>query len=235
MPYQPIGIIACSADGAALCYLTLCREGVERAGSFDHPEIVIHTLPPDDYLRCVESGKWALCAELLAESARILARAGSAFAIIPDNTVHQAFDLYLAHKPLPTLHIADPVVAEAARRHFRVLGLLGSRSLAESTVYATKLAPIGVSLVLPDPDDQARMDRIIYQELLMGQFLPESRAFVLEVLDRMKNRGCDAVLLGNIEIVLLIEPGDGPLPVLDTTRLLARAALRQAWIEEVKV
>ena len=225
---QHIGIMGCSAEGAALCYRTICVEGAALLGRHAHPEVTMHTPSLADYVVCVDSGDWAGAAEVMLASADKLAKAGADFLICPDNTMHQAYDLVAPRSPLPWLHIAEVVAAEAAARGFRRLALTGTESLLMSDVYPQKLAVHGLAHQRPDADQCARFERIIMDELVNGIFNPRSIAFIQKIIAAMKQAGCDAVILGCTEIPLIIDDGNSSLPTLDSTRLLARAALRRA-------
>ena len=225
---QHIGIVACSAPGAALCYSTICIEGQEHLGRYGHPEISMHSLPFSAYIAGIESGDWDAVAELMLTSARHVARAGADFCISPDNTIHEAFGRVAAESPVPWLHIAE-VVAEAAldAGHTR-LGVLGTRFLMEGPVYRETLAARGLESATPPADERKRINEVIFTELVHNRFSDASRRWFGEVIGRLKSAGCDAVVLGCTEIPLLVTPESSPLPTLDSTRLLARAALRRA-------
>ncbi len=225
---QHIGIVACSAEGAALCYTTICIEGAALLGAHDHPEISLHTHPLAEYMRRIYRGDWEGVGELMLSSADKLARTGADFLICPDNTIHQALPRIEARSPLPWLHIADVVAARAMERGFRRLGLTGTRYLVESDVYPEKLAARGIDSVRPTADDREEVNRIIMDELVYGLFRPEAVATFQRVMTRMKDEGCDAVVLGCTEIPLIMNDANSPLPTLDSTRLLARSALRRA-------
>jgi len=225
---QHIGIAACSAEGAALCYRTICVEGGQLLGARAHPEVSMHTPSLAEYEACIANDNWAGVAELMLASARKLAAIGADFLICPDNTIHQAFPLVAPRSPLPWLHIAEVVAAEAEARGFRRLGLTGTKWLVPSEVYPEKLAARGLDLVRPTPDELGRINRIIMEELVLGVCTPEAVAYFRQVIGRMRDEGCDAVVLGCTEIPLLINDDNSPLPTLDSTRLLARAALRRA-------
>ena len=217
-----IGIAACSAEGAALCYRTICTEGPALIGrAHDHPEVSVHTPPLPDYMEPIYRGDWQAVADLMLESARKLQKLGADFVICPDNTLHQAFRMVAPRSPLPWLHIAEVVAAQAAARGFRRPGLLGTRWLVQSDVYPAHY-------VRPDAVEREEINRIIMDELVCGTFKPEALAFHQKVISRMKAAGCDAVVLGCTEIPLLVDDSTSPLPTLDSTRLLARAALRRA-------
>jgi aspartate racemase len=223
-----IGIVACSAEGAALCYRTICTEGPSLLGGHAHPEVSLHSHSLADYVACLDRDDWAGVGELMLASAGKLAAIGADFLICPDNTIHQALPLIEQRTPLPWLHIADVVAADAVARGFRQLGLTGTRWLVDGEVYPEKLAARGLRYVRPTPAERDDIDRIIMDELVRGVFEPASIARMRQVIARMRDDDCDAVVLGCTEIPLVIDDRNSPLPTLDSTRLLARAALRQA-------
>jgi aspartate racemase len=227
MPHH-IGIVACSAEGAALCYRTICVEGAQLLGPHAHPEVSMHTHSLSEYMNCIYGADWQGVAELMLASANKLAKIGADFLICPDNTIHQALPYVAPRSPLPWLHIAEVVAARAVDRGFRCIGLTGTRWLVESEVYPEKLAARGLKFVRPDADEREEINRIILDELVYGVFKPEAAAYHQRVIARMKEAGCDAVVLGCTEIPLLMNDSNSPLPTLDSTRLLALAALRRA-------
>ena len=225
---EHIGIVACSAEGAALCYRTICTEGADLMGRHAHPEVTMHTFPLNQYMRYIEADDWEGVGSLMVHSVTKVAKAGADFAICPDNTIHQAFDLVVKDSPIPWLHIAGEVAAEAKRQNYKYLGVLGTRFLMEGPVYPAKLAPAGIEHRIPETKDRERINEIILDELVYGRFSQEARAYFKEIITGLKNQGCDAVVLGCTEIPLLVTQQDSPLPVLDSTRLLAKAALKKA-------
>jgi aspartate racemase len=225
---QHIGIVACSAEGAALCYRTVCLEGPQSFGPLEHPEVSMHTHSFANYMRCIDRDDWPAVAELMLASAHKLARAGADFLICPDNTIHQALPWVLRRSPLPWLHIAEVVATHARARGFHRLGLTGTRYLIDSEVYPEKLAALGLEYLRPLPPERTEMNRFIFDELVVGVFTVEAVKCFQRVIGRMKHEGCDAVVLGCTEIPLIINDGNSPLPTLDSTRLLARAALQRA-------
>jgi len=225
---EHIGIVACSAEGAALCYRTICHEGQERMGREKHPEVSLHTHSLGQYMRFIRAGDWEGVAGLMISSAEKLTAAGADFFICPDNTIHQAFDTAVAGTRRPWLHIAEEVAGEARRRGYRRLGVLGTRFLMEGPVYAHRLAELYLEHDVPGPAQRRRIDEIIFSELVQGRFTDASRSYFQGVIQELKDHGCDAAVLGCTEIPLLVTPESSPLPVLDSTRLLARAALRRA-------
>jgi aspartate racemase len=220
--------VACSAEGAALCYRTICTEGPRLLGPHAHPEVSMHTPSLARYTQCGYRNDWQGAGELMLASADKLARIGADFLICPDNTVHQAFDYVATRSPLPWLHIAEVVADEAVARGYRRLGVLGTRWLVDSEVYPEKLAARGLACVRASADDRDVINRIIMDELVYGVFKPEAVSCHQQVMRRMQEAGCDAVVLGCTEIPLIMSDENSPLPTLDSTRLLARAALRRA-------
>jgi len=225
---QHIGIVACSAEGAALCYRTICVEGPQLLGPHDHPEISMHTYSLARYMKHISRRDWSSVAELMLSSANKLANLGADFLICPDNTIHQGLPYVQPRSSLPWLHIAEIVAAEAAEHGFRRLGLTGTLYLVESELYPEKLTARGLEYVRPNSAEREEMNRIIMDELVCGVFNPEAVAYFQRLIQRLKDDGCDAVVLGCTEIPLIINDANSPLRVLDSTRLLARAALREA-------
>lgn len=225
---QHIGIVACSAEGAALCYRAICAEGSRAIRPHAHPEISLHSWALADYVDCLQRGDLAGVGELMLRSADKLARSGAEFLICPDNTIHQALPLIEARLPLPWLHIAEVVAAEAAARGYRCLGILGTRWLVDSRVYPDRLAARGIDWLLPEPTARDEIGRLIMDELVEGDFRPESVAYFQQTIGSLRARGADAVVLGCTEIPLIIGDANSPLPTLDSTRLLARGALTRA-------
>jgi aspartate racemase len=223
-----VGIVACSAEGAALCYRTICAEAAAVMGEHNHPEITMHTHPLAEYLPGIHAGDWRAVAELMLSSTRIVAAAGADFAISPDNTIHEAFGHVEPASPIPWLHIARVVAAEAKSAGFAAVGVLGTKYLTTGPVYGEALGAAGVHHLIPDEEDRERIDAIIFGQLVRAVFTEESRAYFNGVIAQLAARGAEAVVLGCTEIPLLIRESESPLPTLDSTRLLARAAIQEA-------
>ena len=223
-----IGIVAVSSEGAALCYRTICLEGAEFLGPHEHPELTLHGFSLRSYQRLIDEDRWDAVGEMMLASSAKLVQSGAQLLICPDNTVHQGLDLVRERSPAPWIHIAEEVADEARRRGFKRLGILGTRYLMQGPVYPSKLTPAGIECRVPKLEQRERINQIIYDELVNARILPESRAYFQNVIRELADGGCDAVALSCTEIPLLISPADSPLPVLDSTRILSRAALRKA-------
>ncbi len=223
-----IGIVGVSAEGAALCYRTICVEGSDLFGPGAHPEVSMHTLSFARYRRLSERQDWRATSELLLTSATKLAKIGADFLICPANTPHLAFPYFESRSPLPWLHIVDVVADEALRRGFHRIGILGTRYTMQSTLYADRFAPRALEAISPSAEECASINQFIYDELVRGVCTPAATAYHQQVIARLKSEGCDAVVLGCTEIPLIINDANSALPTLDSTRLLAHAALRKA-------
>ncbi len=223
-----IGIVAGSAEGAALCYRTIAHEGAQRLGPYAHPRVTMDSIPLAEYQACIDRDDWHAVGELMLQSAQTLAKAGAGFLVCPDNTMHRALPFFESRSPLPWLHIAAVVAEEAARRHYRCIGLLGTKWLVASDVYPEQLSARGLDYRRPSDGDCEEISRFIMQELVNGIFSPEAIECHQQVIARLQLDGCDAVVLGCTEIPLIMNDGNSPLPTLDSTRLLARAAVLRA-------
>ncbi|GAG81760.1 unnamed protein product, partial [marine sediment metagenome] len=190
-----IGIVACSAEGAALCYTTICIEAQEKLFKYRHPEITIHTPPLSDYMQHIWNGDWEKVGDLMLKSAKVVADAGADFAICPDNTIHQAYELMISKSPIPWLHIAEVVGKEAKRKKFKNLGILGTKYLVTSPVYPNSLKKFGIKSEIPKEVDRNKIDKIIFEELVNGIIKEESRLYFNRVIKKFKDNDCDAVIL----------------------------------------
>jgi aspartate racemase len=223
-----IGIAAVTAEGAALCYRTICVEGAALLGPHAHPEVSLHGFSLGDYMACFERDDWEDVAALMLGSAEKLAGMGADFLICPANMPHRAMPYVEPRSPLPWLHIAEVVAAEAAQRGFGRVAITGTRPLVESEIYPERLAARGLECLRPSPAERAECTRIIYEELVRSIMKPESVGYLQRMIERLKGEGADAVILGCTEFPLVLNDENSALPTLDSTRLLARAALRHA-------
>ncbi|KPK87589.1 MAG: aspartate racemase [Bacteroides sp. SM23_62_1] len=223
-----IGIVACSSEGALLCYQSICREAVSLMGRHNHPEISMHNNSLAEYMNFVYEDNWEGVAGLMISSANKLKKCGASFLICPDNTIHEAFPYIREEVDLPWLHIADEVAKTAVMNGFKKILVLGTKYLMTGPVYTEILKKYNIQHTIPDDLCRKQIDRIIFDELVYGVINPESRNFLVKLIGNFMAKGCDAVVLGCTEIPLIVLPDHSPLPVLDSTRILARAALREA-------
>ena len=223
-----IGIVACSAEGAALCYRTIAQAAEQYVGEYNHPKVTLHSIPMAAWMPALDAADYKQVGDLMLESATVVAQAGADFAICPDNSCHLSWNYFIDRSPIPWLHIGEVVATEAQRHKRRRAGLLGTRFTMTGPMYRDVFGSRSMEALPPSVEDQEIVDSVIWKELVRGEFPESSRLRYNEVIDRLKIQGCDCVILGCTEIPLLVRADDCPLPVLDSTRLLAEGAVRHA-------
>jgi aspartate racemase len=226
-----IGIVSVNYEGTTLCYRSICAEAASVMGEYQHPQITIHSFPLADYMRFVSRLDWEGVAGLLLESAERVARAGADFAICPANTTHEAFKFMRSRSPIPWLHIVETVGDAAAAQGQSKLGILGTRFLMEGNLYREVLSERGIEAVIPEPKERETINTLIFGELVKGILENSTREYFRGVVSQLAQKGCDAVVMGCTEIPLILGPEDVEVPLLDSTRLLASAALKEALRE----
>ena len=223
-----IGILAHSAEGATLCYRTAWMEGVRRMGAHDHPRITLTGGPMAPTLELWEKGELTALRAMFVDDAKRLAAAGADFFVLPDNTAHIALEAPGEDFPIPCLHIGEAVAERAVREGYRKIGILGTEWTMTGPVYPAAFGRRELEWEVPEEADRRRVHAIIFDELCLGVFTDSSRAEYVRIIERLAERGCDAAALVCTEIPLLITADVSPLPILDSTRLLAAAALEAA-------
>lgn len=218
------GILAHSVEGAALCLRAFAVEGFRELGPHAHPDVTLDCIALAESMPAWDAGDYAAVRAILARSVARLASAGASFFACPDNSAHLALEQPGDALPLPGLHIATEVARRAAADGRRRVGILGTRFTMAGWIYPRVLAARGIECRVPREHDRAVVDRIIFDELVNGIFTDAARHEYVRVIDDLRRDGCDAVALVCTEIPLLVGPATSPLPVLDSTRLLARAA-----------
>ncbi|NDL59613.1 aspartate/glutamate racemase family protein [Phytoactinopolyspora mesophila] len=222
------GILAHSAEGAALCFRTFCQHGFDELGEHQHPDVTLDCIAMARSMPAWDSGDHQSIRTTLATSVSRLAAAGADFFACPDNTAHLALEASGPELALPGLHISRVVAEQAAQQGFTRVGVLGTSYTMEGPIYPRELAACGIEAEIPNPDERRMINTIIFDQLVNGVFTDASRQDYLRVIDRLRGVGCDAVALVCTEIPLLVTPEVSPLPTLDSTRLLARAAFEVA-------
>ena len=235
MPARHIGILACSVEGAALCYRTIALYAAGRMGEHNHPRVTLDNIAMAEWIADFDAKDYGGLAEIMLRSAQTLADAGCDFCICPDNSAHVAYSLVARQSPIPWLHIAEVVAQEAERRGFRKAGLLGTRYTMTGRVYRDIFTAHKMEVVTPSSEEQKEIDAVIWRELVKGVFPEASRQYYNRVIAGLKQQGCDCVILGCTEIPLLVRADDCPLPTLDSTRLLAHAAVEHALADTAAV
>ncbi len=209
-------------------YLYLTRTYTERYGNYAYPEIIIYSVSFQPYVDWPASGRWDLIAQGLSEAAQKLEAAGADFIIIAANTMHLVIDQIRAAVHIPVLSILDAVADAVLERGLQTVGLLGTISTMEKGFYQEALARRGLSVLTPEPDERRYVSDVIYNELVAGKLRPEARARYVEIIQRLADHGAQGVILGCTEIPLLVSQADAGVPLFDTTRIHAEAALAYA-------
>jgi aspartate racemase len=223
-----IGIVSVNYEGTALCYKTICEDAPSVMGEYQHPQITIHSFPLADYMRFISRHDWEGVAGVLLKSAEKVARAGADFAICPANTAHEAFEFMGSRSPIPWLHIVEVVAEAAAVQGCSKLGVMGTRFLMQGTVYQKVLTSRGIGVVIPEVRQREKMNTLIFEELVKGVLKSSTTEYFKGVVAELARAGCDGVVMGCTEIPLILRPEEVEMPLLDSTRLLAKAALDES-------
>ena len=223
-----MGIVAHSAEGGALCFITACREGQRVMGAHMHPEIIVSAIPMGPSLPGWESGDHQLVASYLRKGVEQVAAAGADFYICPDNTAHLVLEQIAETLPIPGLHIADVVTREMAAQGWNAAGLLGTKWTMTGSVYVDALRRRGFTRLIPDERTRSVLNAAIFDELCQGVFTSSTTEAFIGAIEELASRDADCVILGCTEIPLIVSDTNSPLPVLDSTRLLARYAVMEA-------
>ena len=225
---KTIGIVAHSAEGAALCYLTACREGGVRLGPHMHPTIVMSSVPMALSLPGWESENHQIVARVLTEGVQLVADGGADFFVCPDNTAHIVLEQIAADLPLPGLHIAEVVCQDIMNHGWKRVGLLGTKYTMTGPVYQRALEQRGLERIVPDEPVREQLNTAIFDELCQAIFDTETTQRFVDAIEDLKARGAECVILGCTEIPLIVTETNSPLPIIDSTRLLAKYAVTEA-------
>jgi len=228
-----IGILGgMSLESTAEYYLHITRRYVERFGTYAYPEIVIHSVSFQPYVDWPAAGRWDLVAEGLIEGANLLAVAGADFLVMATNTMHRVLPDIEAHVGIPILSLPRVVGEAIEARGLQNVALLGTRFTMEERFYPDALAERGIDVLVPDVEDRRIVDRAIYEELVVGRIREDDRTEYLRIIKQLVARGAEGVILGCTEIPVLLHPGDSPIPLFDSSRIHADAALDFALQED---
>ena len=228
---KTVGIVAHSFEGAALCFITACREGAVYLGPHMHPNIVMSAVPMALSMPGWEADDYSAVGKFLAEGVQMVADAGADFYVCPDNTAHIVLEQIAADLPIPGLHIADVVCHELSKNGSKHIGLLGTRWTMTGPVYETALKKRGLERLIPDEATMKLINTAIFDELCLGVFDKSTTDMFLGAIDDLKSRGAECVVLGCTEIPLIVTDENSSLPTFDSTRLLAKYAVLEAVSE----
>lgn len=225
-----IGIVAVTAEGASLCYRAIVSESAKILGQNKHPEISLHNYSFDEIAFIQSKKDWEGLSVLLASSVAKLAATGADFAIIPANSSHYAIELIREKSSIPVLSIVEITVEEARRRQFKKFAILGIGMTMTDGLYEKPLRDLGIEPVIPTKEQQEIVNKIIFENIIPGKTTSESTKKVVEVIQQLKDQGCDSTGMCCTELPIIITERNSPLPFIDTTRLLAQKAVEYSLI-----
>lgn len=228
---KKIGICAHSYEGGALCFLSTCKEGAQILGAHYHPTIILSAVPMGLSMPAYETNNHDEVGKYLREGVDRVAKAGADFFICPDNTAHIILEKIISTLPIPGLHIADVVCKEIIDNGWKRVGLLGTNWTMTGPVYSQTLKEKNLIKQIPDDSTREEIHKAIFEELCQGIFRKETIAMFQNAIENLKNKGAECVILGCTEIPLIITPENSALPIVDSTRLLAKYAVRHALSE----
>lgn len=227
-----IGIVGVSPEGAALFYQSVTRQSGRLRPPADQPRLSVHNEPLQTYIEAIRRDDWMTVGKLLRRSAELLARCGAQFCLTPDAAVQHAIQLAEVGSPIPWIAMTDPVGEAVAADGRKVVGLIGTELVLNSSTFQTPLGIRGIQVLTPPPEDARTLDGIIFNELIYGRIRPESRASVLRTLADLAGRGCEAVIVASSEAPLIVSRETSPIPIYDASEILAEAAVRRAGLTE---
>ncbi len=227
---KTIGIIGGMSWESSAQYYTIINRAVrDRLGPLHSARILMQSLDFATIAALQAAGDWKNLGEVMADSARALEAGGADCILVATNTMHKLAPEIEAATRLPLLHIADATADAIRSEGLSKIGLLGTAFTMEQDFYRERLGQRhGIEVIIPEPSDRAEVHRVIYDELVAGEIRPASRDAYRGIISRLADRGAQGVVLGCTEIMLLVEPADSPVPLFDTTRLHALAAVEFA-------
>ena len=227
--YKRIGILGgLTPESTVPYYLHIIHRYEEMFHNHAYPEIVIFSVSFQKFEDWMEREDWESMELELAKGLRALHGAGADFAVIATNTMHNLYEKLDRWNIVPLLSLVDATAAEVKMAGIKRVGLIGTKFAMNKPYYREGLAEFGIKTVVPDEEDQAYIGKVIFEELSYGILKEESRRGYLEIMERLKEKGAQGVILGCTEIPLLIKQEHTKIPVFDTTSIHAEAALQYA-------
>ena len=227
---RTIGLLGGMSWESTQTYYRLINEAVrDRLGGLHSAQCVLYSVDFEPIEQLQSAGAWEAAGAILADAARRVESAGADFLVLCTNTMHKVAPLIEAAIEIPLLHLADATGAAVKSAGFQTVGLLGTRFTMGEDFYRGRLAERhGLEVLIPSEPERELIDRVIFDELCLGQCLDGSRRQYLEIIDRLTRHGAEAVILGCTEISLLVKPTDTSVPLLDTTAIHAKKAVEWA-------
>ena len=225
---KTIGIVAVTAEGAANCYKQIVRFAGEQLGPNKHPEIILINPSFDTILEAQQRDDWQTVGTILTRAAQRAVAAGAEFIIIPANSVHFAYDQVAKHVSVPVLNLVEVVADECQHQGYKKVAVLGVGLTLSGGLYDQPLAERSIKSIELTDAYRKTLDSIIYNKLVHGIVTLASTKKVLSLCDELQRDGCEALILACTELPLILHSTNTPLPVLDSTEVLARAAVKLA-------
>lgn len=226
---RTIGLIGGMSWESTVSYYRIINTVVkEQLGGLHSAQCILYSVNFQEIEECQAAGQWDKSAAILRDAAQSLERAGADFIVICTNTMHKVADQVCGGIGIPLLHIAEETARELTRAGIARVGLLGTKYTMEQDFYKEKILEKGLEVLIPEAGDRAGVNRVIYEELCLGNIRPDSRRFFQSVMAGLAERGAQGIILGCTEIALLVRPEDSPVPLFDTAEIHARSAALRA-------
>lgn len=226
---KTIGLIGGMSWESTVSYYQIINEEVKnRLGGLHSAKVILYSVEFDEIEKCQSNGEWEKSGDILGKAAKGLEAAGADFILICTNTMHKAAPQIQSMIHIPIIHIADATAQELEKCQIPRVGLLGTKYTMTQEFYKQRLIDRGIDVVIPDGEDIDVVNDIIFHELCVGKVREESRRKFRDIIDRLKDKGAEGVILGCTEIGLLIHQADSSLPVFDTTLIHAKRAVEIA-------
>lgn len=227
---KTIGLIGGMSWKSTVEYYRIINELTnERLGAHHSAKMILYSLDFEEVAALQYNGEWDKAAEIIADAAKKVERAGADLILICTNTMHKIADQVQSRLQIPLIHIIDATAEAIKRMKVNKVGLLGTKFTMEEDFYKDRLkGRHGIEIVIPDPEDRERINEIIYNELCLGIIRESSRNLLKTVINKLTKKGVEGVILGCTELPLIIEKKDSPVPIIDTTRIHAEKAVEMA-------
>lgn len=224
---KKIGIVGgLSPESTVSYYLHITRNYAEKYGNYDYPEIIIYSANLEKYHKWRSIDRWDLIIDDLASCLKKLKNAGADFGLIATNTMHKVFEQVAERVDLPLINIIDETALKAKESGINTLGLLGTKYTMIDGFYQERLSKFDVNAIVPTPEQQQAVHKIIVEELVRGHFLNKSKNVYIEIIQDLVSRGAEGIILGCTEIPLLVNNHDVEIQLLDTATIHSEAALK---------
>ena len=225
MNLKTIGLIGGMSWESTVTYYKIINEVIkEKLGGLHSAKCVLYSLDFQEIEECQANGNWQKSGEILGEAANNLEKAGADFIVICTNTMHKVVNQIKEKISIPILHIAEMTAEKILEKGLKNIALLGTKYTMEQDFYKSKLIEKGINVIIPDKNDIETINEVIYDELCLGTINFNSKKKFLEIVDKLRSKGAEGIILGCTEIGLLIKNEDTDVPLFDTAIIHAEQA-----------